>query len=428
MTAALALVVVLACVGAIWEAIASHRDRALFHAQGRLVDVGGYRLHLYCVGEGSPTVLLEAGGGNPWLAWYKVQPQVAQFTRVCSYDRAGLGWSDASPNPPTAKEIATELHTLLANAGISGPYVLVGHSLGGMYVRMFQSRYPSEVVGLVLVDSSHPDQTARFQPEAKKLSAGSGKALTAMQWLRPFGVLRLLASRAAPAEIRPQYTAVLCRPEFIAAVRAESEAVEENDAEVRPLGSLGDLPLAVLSHDPDKVRLPNNLTEPVNRAWDEMQTELSHLSTRGTHDVVKGASHNIELDAPDAVASAIHRVFYQARANSRPSALDSEGATIVNELSQALIGRKVTIQGKFSLRGKIAPAYVALADHQAVYLPASWRWSATYSEMDGKIVAATGILRFYHSPDAKPAGNIRARLPDHFYFQAETTQLRFIIP
>jgi pimeloyl-ACP methyl ester carboxylesterase len=315
-TAALVFLVVLACAGGIYEAIASRRDRTLFHPPGRLVDVGGYRLHLYCVGAGSPTVLLEAGGGNPWLAWYKVQPGVAQFARVCSYDRAGLGWSDPSPQPPTAKEIASELHTLLGNAGVTGPYVLVGHSLGGMYVRMFQSRYPAEVVGLVLVDSSHPDQDARFPPEARKLSALSGKVLSAMQFLRPFGVLRLLAARAVPPEVRPEYTAVLCRPQFLAAVRAEAAAVEENSAEVRPLGSLGDLPLAVLSHDPDKVRFPGNLTEPVNRAWDEMQTELSRLSTRGSHEVVKGAGHDIELDAPDAVVSAIRRVFDQARASS----------------------------------------------------------------------------------------------------------------
>jgi pimeloyl-ACP methyl ester carboxylesterase len=222
---------------------------------------------------------LEAGVGNPWLAWYKVQPLVAQFARVCSYDRAGLGWSDPSPEAPTAKEIAAELHTLLGNAGITGPYVLVGHSLGGMYVRMFQSRYPSEVVGLLLVDSSH----------------------------------------AVPPEVRPEYSAVLCRPPFLAAVRAEAAAVQENSAEVRLLGSLSDLPLAVLSHDPEKVRFPGNLTEPVNRAWDEMQTELSHLSTRGTHEVVKGAGHDIEIDAPDAVVSAIHRVL--ARARNRQAAI-----------------------------------------------------------------------------------------------------------
>jgi pimeloyl-ACP methyl ester carboxylesterase len=316
-TGALAFAVVLVCTGATYEAIASHRDRTLFRAPGQLVDVGdGRRLHLYCVGAGSPTVVLEAGGGNPWLAWYKVQPRVAQFARVCSYDRAGLGWSDPSPNRPTTRQIASDLHTLLGNAGIGGPYVLVGHSLGGMYVRMFQSLYSDEVVGLVLVDSSHPDQDQRFPPEARKLSALSSKVLAAMQFLRPFGVPRLVAGRAAPPEVRPQYTALLCRPQFLAAVRAEAATVEENSAEVRPLGSIGNLPLAVLSHDPEKVHFPNNLSGPINRAWDEMQTELSHLSTRGTHEIVKGAGHDIEIDRPDAVVDAIRKVVDQAKATS----------------------------------------------------------------------------------------------------------------
>jgi pimeloyl-ACP methyl ester carboxylesterase len=315
--ATVVFVLALACIGLIYETLRENHDRKLFSPPGRLVDVGGHRLHLYCMGGGSPTVILEAGGGNPWLAWYKVQPQVAKFTRVCSYDRAGLGWSDASPNPPTAIEIATELHTLLGNAGIAAPYVLVGHSLGGMYVRMFQRRYPGEVVGMALVDSSHPDQDARFPPEAKKLSSLSGKVVVAMQFLRPFGVPRLLASRAAPPEVRPEYSAALCRPSFLAAARAEMAEVEENSAEVRPLGSLGDLPLVVLSHDPAKVQFPGNLTEPVNRAWGEMQEELAHLSSNGSHFVVKGAGHDIEIDKPDAVVDAIRKVTDQARERSR---------------------------------------------------------------------------------------------------------------
>jgi hypothetical protein len=132
LTGFLGLLIALVCAGALYEAIETHRDRLRFHPPGQLVDIGGYRLHLYCTGEGSPAVILEAGGGNPWLSWYKVQPQAAQFTQVCSYDRAGLGWSDPSPKPRTTKVIAEELHTLLHNAGIAGPFVLVGHSLGGI--------------------------------------------------------------------------------------------------------------------------------------------------------------------------------------------------------------------------------------------------------------------------------------------------------
>ena len=316
LTGLVGLFIALLCAGAIYEGIQSHRDRRLFHPPGRLVDVGGYRLHLYCTGEGSPTVILEAGGGNPWLSWYKVQPLVAQFTRVCAYDRAGLGWSDPSPKPRTATVIAEELHTLLHNAGVNGPFVLVGHSLGGMDARMFANHYASEVAGIVLVDSSHPDQDERFPPEAKKLAARGAYVIRAMQFMLPFGVPRLLASRAVPPEVRPEFCAVFCQPKFLAAVRVEAAIQGENSAEVRALGPLGNLPLVVLSHDPDKVRFPGNLTEPVNREWDKMQEELAHLSSNGTHLVVKGSGHDIQIDRPEAVVDAIRKVLSQSRAAS----------------------------------------------------------------------------------------------------------------
>jgi len=318
-SAGVCLLLALTCAGAIYEAIESRRDRKQFHPPGRLIDVGGHRLHLYCTGQGSPTVILEAGGGNPWLSWYKVQPQAAQFAMVCSYDRAGLGWSDASPKPPTAREIAEEMHTLLQKGGVAGPYVMVGHSLGGMYARMFQDKYRSEVVGMVLVDSSHPDQNERFPPEAKKMAARGSYVIRAMQIALPFGLPRILASKAAPPEVRAEYAAVFCRPQFIAAVRAEAEAQDENGAEVRALGTLGNLPLVVLSHDPDKVQFPGKLTEPVNREWGKMQEELAHLSSNGSHIVVKGSSHDIQIDKPEAVVDAVRNVVGQAREAKRAS-------------------------------------------------------------------------------------------------------------
>ena len=308
----LCLVIALVFAGAVYEGIESHRDRRLFHPPGRLVDIGSYRLHLYCVGEGSPTVILEAGGGNPWLSWYKVQPQVASFTRVCAYDRAGLGWSDPSPRPRTTKVIAEELHTLLQNGGVKGPFVLVGHSLGGMDARMFANQYPYEVVGMVLVDSSHPDQEDRFPPEARKLAAGSYYVIRAMQITLPIGLPRLIASRTVPPEVWGEFSAVFCRRQYLAAVRAEAAAQQENSAQVRSLGPLRDLPLVVLSHDPDKVRFPGNLTDPVNREWANMQEELAHLSSNGSHIVVKGSGHDIQIDKPEAVVDAIRKVVGQA--------------------------------------------------------------------------------------------------------------------
>ena len=144
----------LGIIGAVYQSLATSRDRELYPPPGQLVDVGGYRLHVYCIGEGSPTVVLEAGsGGKGVIAWSLVQERMAITTRVCSYDRAGLGWSDPDPTdqPRPSLRVAQSLYTLLHNAGIDGPYVLVGHSSGGLHVRSFASQYPEEVVGMVLL-------------------------------------------------------------------------------------------------------------------------------------------------------------------------------------------------------------------------------------------------------------------------------------
>ncbi|TMD96717.1 MAG: alpha/beta hydrolase, partial [Chloroflexi bacterium] len=151
----------LSLTGVLYQTIASAVDASSYPAPGRLIDVGGYRLHLYCTGTGrpgSPTVILDEGQARTSLGWSKVQPGVASFTRVCSYDRAGYGWSDTGPLPRTAGRMVTELHTLLARAGVAGPYVLVGHSYGGLIMQLYTYTYPQQVAGLVLVDSVHADQ------------------------------------------------------------------------------------------------------------------------------------------------------------------------------------------------------------------------------------------------------------------------------
>jgi hypothetical protein len=158
MAVMLALIVGLVLLGASYEAISSMGDAKAYPPPGRLIDVGGYRLHINCVGTagaGSPTVVLDAGLSRTSLDWSLVQPEIGQTTRVCAYDRAGMGWSDPAPQDKarTPGQIARELHTLLSNAGIAGPYVLVGHSLAGKNVRMFALQHPDEVAGMVLVDA-----------------------------------------------------------------------------------------------------------------------------------------------------------------------------------------------------------------------------------------------------------------------------------
>ena len=141
---------------------ATARIRKQFPPTGQMVDIGGYRLHMYVEGEGSPTVVLDAGAGGIGLTWELVRPAIAKATRVTIYDRAGLGWSDPSPKPRTADVMAEELHTMLINAKIPGPYILVGHSLGGSVARQFAAKYPDEVAGLVMVDSAHEHQVKHF--------------------------------------------------------------------------------------------------------------------------------------------------------------------------------------------------------------------------------------------------------------------------
>lgn len=138
---------------------------------GQLVDIGGYRLHLNCQGSGGPTIVLEAGGGETQLDWALVQPELAKQARVCAYDRAGLGWSETSPRPRTATVMADELHMLLDRAGIAGPYVLVGHSLGGLVARQFAVAHPHDVVGMVLVDSATEGQASGFPEPVRALAS-----------------------------------------------------------------------------------------------------------------------------------------------------------------------------------------------------------------------------------------------------------------
>ena len=183
----LGTVLALATVGAVYQIVGMVLDRQQYPPPGQMVDIGGQRLHLYCLGTGSPTVILEAAAPGWSLYWSTVQPQLARTTRVCAYDRAGLGWSDRGPLPRTGQRMAKELHRLLERAGIAGPYVLVGHSLGGLVARLYQHDYPQEVVGMVLVDAGH--ELEMRQAEFRSF-ANAGKSMLpvfrAMTMLGPF--------------------------------------------------------------------------------------------------------------------------------------------------------------------------------------------------------------------------------------------------
>lgn len=309
-------VLTLALLGMIYENISEARDRRFNPTEGRLFDVGGFKMHMYCTGDGSPTVILESGLGDTYVSWRKVQPQIAKFTRVCSYDRAGIGYSDSSPQPRTSKVIAGELHALLLAARIPPPYVLVGHSMGGFNVRLYANRYPSEVAGMVLVDASHPDQDNRFPPELKNMEASWLREAEFLEYTAPLGVPRLIGL----CDQDPVQRAAECNFHSAREGVAELKGFAESAAQTAATGSLGDMPLAVLSHDPDKpsADLPPDLARPTNQAWEKMQEELAHLSTRGTQVIAKNSAHYIQLDRPDVVIDAVRGVVEQARAARTP--------------------------------------------------------------------------------------------------------------
>lgn len=307
----LVFVVAVAAVGMIYENIFEARDRRFNPSTGRRFDVGGYKMHIDCVGDGSPTVILESGLGDSYISWHKVQPQIAKFTRVCSYDRAGLGYSDSSPQARTSKIIATELHALLKAAGVPPPYVLVGHSAGGYHVRVFTNLYRNEVAGMVLVDASHPDQDNRFPQKLKNMEGSWEREAEFLEYTMPFGIPRLIGLCDSDATER----AADCNFHAAAEGVAELKTFPASAAETASTGSLGDLPLAVLSHDPDKpsADLPADIAKPINDAWVQMQQELAHLSTRGTQLTAKGSGHYIQIDRPELVVEAVHNVVDQAR-------------------------------------------------------------------------------------------------------------------
>lgn len=326
-------VVTLAAMALLVLLLAGARAKARIRAEhpppGQLVDIGGYELHIHCEGEGSPTVILEAGAGVFSPHWLYVQEEVAQFTRVCAYDRAGLGWSEASPHPRTAAVVVEELNTLLTEAGIAQPYVLVGHSLGGLYVRLYAHVFPGEVAGLVLVDAAHTEQQRRA-PEAYRNWEEEFQAQTAQQMavgrlLSASGLMALDPTTVPsdpnlPPDTDETFRAVIAaNPAYFSAVRAVYPNLDQIFEEVRMAGGdLGDLPLVVIARgealeaDP-AIGLTPELAAQYEPVWRQLQAELAELSTRGELVIAEESGHNIQLEQPGVVAEAIREVMEAER-------------------------------------------------------------------------------------------------------------------
>jgi pimeloyl-ACP methyl ester carboxylesterase len=287
---------VAAVSGATYQWVATRNDLAATPPPGRLVDVGGHRLHIWCTGSGTPSVILETGLGGTSAGWGLVQPEVAKFTRVCSYDRAGMGYSDPGPSPRTMRRMAHELAQLLDRGGINGPLILVGASIGGLTVRVFASEHSDHakrVEGLVLVEASHEDQQAevpRLAPFVPLLSS--------------LGVLRLLGvsfgpnPASLPPSVREFVRATRFRAAGYQATANEMIHLPESNAEVRATRRKLTIPVVV-------VTAGRGDDDPV---WSAMQRDQVGLSHRGYQIIAEQSGHVVPLDEPRIIVDAIRAI------------------------------------------------------------------------------------------------------------------------
>ena len=301
-------VTALATVGGGIHTVTQSVDQASVETlPGQLIDVGDHRLYLSCNGTGEPTVILEPGLGGTSAAWGWIEPTVAAHTRVCVYDRAGRGHSDPSPDPQDGDQIATDLHTLLDRAGVTGPLVMVGHSLGGLYVLDYAARYPQQVAGIVLLDTTPPTAFTSL-PDYPAIY----DMLTTMTGLFPglarLGVTQLINGVSAaelPAQAESQVRADSSTAGQARSQRDELALVQTMMAQARAVTDLGELPLYVLTAPED-----------TQTNWLTPQTELAALSDNSIHLIVAGASHQSLLnDQADAAVTgqAITQVIDAAR-------------------------------------------------------------------------------------------------------------------
>jgi pimeloyl-ACP methyl ester carboxylesterase len=251
-------------------------------------DIGGYALHIVCNGQGSPTVLVEASFGDPGVEsihWTPIKEKIEATTRICFYDRAGLGSSDvALGENRTSRDVVQDLHTLLARANVPGPYILVAHSISGYHIRVFAGQYPDEVAGLVLIDSSHPDQLAQV---IKLLPPESPDEPEVIKQFRIF----------PPASL----------PEKIDFYTSADQA--------RAVKTLGDIPTVVLTHSPTwrSPDLAPDIADKVEKLWEDLQNDLASLSSNSTHIIATKAGHFIHVDEPQLVIDAILKLIDEAK-------------------------------------------------------------------------------------------------------------------
>ncbi len=341
----LALTILAAFAGYVWEHRSAANDRAAHPAPGRTYDVDGLSMHIDCRGAGEPAVLLEAGLMAGSTSWLQVVDSIAAHTRTCAYDRAGMDWSAFGDYDAAAGAVVARLQALLKLADEHGPWVMVGMSAGGVYVREFQVRHPEDVVGMVLVDSSHEEQAFRL-PTSGGLDR-LDQMLKLCEVLQPFGVIRLTKGLDGfmnwyqlPADKQALFRANYYQSHSCSAIARESTAFSADLQQNVTPRSLGNLPVLVLSqgNEPRGDAQTGQTDEAARRqreVWDQLQLELAALSSRSERRIASRSGHIIQFEQPEMVVQAIHDMVEMLR--REPVLADQEThdvtAAIVDPLS-----------------------------------------------------------------------------------------------
>lgn len=322
----IALVLVMLAAGVVQ---AQDGDSALPPAPGKLIDVGGYSLHLYCTGEGGPAVILDAGLGDWSINMANLQEQIAEFTQVCTYDRAGYGWSDEGPEPRTSQQIVDELAALLENGEVEPPYILAGHSFGGINVMMFAAQHPELVEAVVLLDASHPEQMDALNAEVPEIVALEESAAVAYQ-----GMLEMAEAGApVPQEMldafRPQgitdeqfeiWSQVVVQPKSLRAMINELASLNDSLAQAQEVDTLGDIPLVVIAHgvklgdmmtdeDLAAMGVTREIMDTYEALWRGFQEDYLTYSTDSTLVIADQSHHYVYVTQPDLVVEAIQELI-----------------------------------------------------------------------------------------------------------------------
>jgi len=310
----------------LWNLAAAKWQHERNPVPGNFYTIEGLQMHIECSGTGSPAVVMEAAASAPWSLWRKVQPELSQMTRVCSYDRAGHGWSDPRKGSRDSETIVRELHSLLDKAGVKRPFLLAGHSAGGLYVREYAREFPAEVAGVALIESSSPhqlDEVPGFRAAYEEDKRDAQREL----WEDRLGVWsgweRLLGHCSVSAKDFPgwvgQYNAMACRPDYVDTDECELPYFEESFKQAGRLISFGSIPLLVISRDPNlrKAGMTERQMEqqPVLAREQEASKSLSPLSWRV---IARNSGHMVPLERPDVIVAEITRLINYLRGGPAP--------------------------------------------------------------------------------------------------------------